>query len=116
MSSPLRRSPRLAAKAVAGKIRVPNGTLKHYIKTISGLSLHAFDAEAVIQEILDDIEIYISDNQVCNAYILLLAAQEFAKQIDEDHIEGISSSNALQVKMYNYSLKAYGILADRFVD
>ena len=118
-SSVPRRSPRLAvklAKKNEHKIKVSRGTLKHYTKSILGLSRNAWDAEMVIQEILDDIAEYITDPQVCNAYVLLLAAQEYGKQMDEDHIAGVSSSKALQAKMFNLARKAYLILEQRFVE
>jgi hypothetical protein len=118
-SSVPRRSPRIAAKLAkknAHKIKVPRGTLKYYTKSILGLSLEAWDAELVIQEIMDDIAEYITDLQVCNAYVLLLAAQEYGKQMDEDHIAGVSSSKALQAKMFNLARKAYLILEQRFVE
>ena len=117
MSSSLRRSPRLAAKAAKlNKIKVSRGTLKHYTKSIGGLNSDFFDRQEVIQEILDDIAPHITDNQVCIAYALLLASQEFAKQMEEDHIEGLTSSKALQAKMYNHAVKAYRILESRFIE
>lgn len=118
-SSVLRRSPRLAAKLAKKnehKIKVPHGTLKHYMKSISGFVYNVWDSAIIIQEILDDIAEYITDSQVCNAYVLLLAAQEYGNQMNEEHIAGLNSSKALWAKMYNHAVKAYRILEQRFVE
>lgn len=117
MSSSLRRSPRLAAKvARQGWIKVARGTLKHFKKSIASLNSDFFDREEVIQEILDDIAPHITDEQVCIAYTHLLAAQEFAKQMEEEHIKGLTSSKALLAKMDNNAVKAYRILGSRLVE
>jgi hypothetical protein len=119
MSSTIRRSPRLAAKVVkagVGKIKVSRGTMKHYMKSIGGLNSSVVDRQEVIQEMLDDIVEHTSDNHVYIAYALLLAAQEYAKQMEEDHIEGLISLKALQAKMYNHAVKAFKILESRFLE